>query len=64
VSWPEVAMVLGVGGLALGFYALRVSAAGRAASMAALEQRLLKLEQAPLSEPVPVMPRGLPRRLP
>lgn len=63
MDWPLVAAYLGTVALGLGFYAVRTSAAGRAASINALDERIAKLERRP-DGPVPVMPRGLPGRIP
>jgi hypothetical protein len=60
IDWPSVALILGTGGLALGFYALRTSAQ-RQESMLALDGRLARLEKLlPNQEAPRAIPAGLP----
>jgi hypothetical protein len=58
IDWPIVALLLGTGALALGFYALRTSAR-RLVSLAHLEERIAKLERTREVEQVRPVPQGL-----
>lgn len=63
MNWEIVALTLGVGALALGFYWLRTSGR-RAISVEQLDERLGRVERLVNSEqrePMP-LPRGLPAR--
>lgn len=64
IDWPIVMLLLGAGGLSLGFYALRTSAR-RVTGLDELDHRLRQVEaKLPTGErQEPVLPRGLPRPL-